>query len=486
VPGYAFAGWSGACSGFGVCVVALNADLQVTATFGAPQTGAEWAVSLTGTTSVYPADVTSDALGNAYVTGYMTGSVDFGKGSLAAQGTDAFAAKYDSAGKVVWATRLGGTNAESGEGIAVSPQGDSVFVLGHLTSAGANQFGGALTGCAAASKAVVKLNGATGAPASPAASCFGGSTTASSYATIGSRNQSPLVLKPNGNLAFGVELKGTMSFGPFPLDINGSYAHWALGELAASDFSVEHAVKVGRSGANTLMQGVASHLSDGSVVGIGQCSSGLDVPSDVPGERVANLSFGTCIVKVEDGFSPVWARTFGNLSIADGVAVASNGDVIVAGSFTGTLAYGGTGVLSAVSQGDADGYVARLKATDGSPVWARDFGDLGEDRITGVAVDWTTGNIAIVGDMSAGLDFGDGPLPYTSGKDLFFVLLDANGNTLDSRAAGLDSATPEYASAVVAKPAGGFLVLGRSAGVGATAFGLSSTTIDYTFLSSLE
>jgi hypothetical protein len=119
-------------------------------------------------------------------------------------------------------------------------------------------------------------------------------------------------------------------------------------------------------------------------------------------------------------------------------------------------------------------------------VWARDFGDLGEDRITGVAVDWTTGNIAIVGDMSAGLDFGDGPLPYTSGKDLFFVLLDANGNTLDSRAAGLDSATPEYASAVVAKPAGGFLVLGRSAGVGATAFGLSSTTIDYTFLSSLE
>jgi len=74
------------------------------------------------------------------------------------------------------------------------------------------------------------------------------------------------------------------------------------------------------------------------------------------------------------------------------------------------------------------------------------------------------------------LSVGDGALPYTSGIDLFFVPLDANGNTLESPAAGQGRRS--------ANPPGGFL-LGRSAGIGATAFGFS-TPPDYSFLAELQ
>jgi hypothetical protein len=489
VSGFAFAGWSGACSGFGVCVVAMNSDLEVTATFGQPQTGTEWAVNLTGTTGVYPAGLTSDGSGNAYVTGYMTGTVDFGKGDITAQGTDAYAAKYDSSGALAWVTRLGGANQEFGEDIAVSADGNQVFVLGHLPTAGANEFGGALTGCSASSKTIVKLDASNGAPVS--ASCFGAGTSQSSYSSSPTKTTPALVRKANGNLAFTAEIFTTQSFGSFSLQCPGGRC-WALGEVSASDLTVLKASAFANTGNGSSVApggpGIVSHPSDGTLVSAGWCY-GLGVAVEVPGQRTN--AHGVCVLKLEDGLAPIWGRVFNttalsNNSWANSAAIAANADVVVGGQFNGTLSYGGTGVNNTASVGDYDGFVVRLKASDGSPLWARSFGSAGFDRVSGVAVDWTTGNIAIVGEMSGALDFGDGPLPYTSGTDLFFVLLDESGNTLDSRAAGLDSATPEYATALVAKPAGGFLFLGRSAGIGASAFGLTSTTLDYTFLSNLQ
>jgi hypothetical protein len=488
VSGYAFAGWSGACSGFGVCVVAMSSDRVVNATFGQPPTGSEWGKSLTGTTGVYPGDVTSDGAANAYVTGYMTGTVNFGKGDLNAQGSDAFAAKYDAAGTLLWVTPLGGAGDEFGEGIAVSAQGNEVFVLGHLPTAGANEFGGPLTGCGAGSKALAKLDGATGAPLS--SSCVGAATSRSTYSSSnglagGQKTAPALVRKANGNLALGAQFSGTRDFGTNTLACP-TVTCWAVLEVSAQDLTIQRASMFRDA---LSLRGVISHPGDGSIITVGRGNNGLGLAGDVPGQRLGGQQ--AVVVKLEDTLAPVWARAFGSsngsaTTSANGGAIAANGDVIVGGEFSGELAYGGTSVGDFNPVGGADGFVVRLKASDGSPLWAVELGGAGPDRVTGVAVDWTTGNIAVVGEMSSALDFGDGPLPYTSGIDVFFVLLDADGNTLSSRSAGLDSVTPEYATGLVAKPAGGFLLLGRSAGVGATAFGLPSTTLDHTFLAGLR
>lgn len=57
-PGYAFGGWSGACTGTGSCVVTMDAAKNVTATFVLPLVNASTSGSGTGTVSSTPAGIT--------------------------------------------------------------------------------------------------------------------------------------------------------------------------------------------------------------------------------------------------------------------------------------------------------------------------------------------------------------------------------------------------------------------------------------------
>src|ERR1019366_3940005 len=78
---------------------------------------------------------TADAWGNVYVAGW-TESTDFtsvGMQSHNAGSTDAFVAKFNSAGQLVFATYLGGSGADQATGIAVDGSG-SVWVTGWTKS----------------------------------------------------------------------------------------------------------------------------------------------------------------------------------------------------------------------------------------------------------------------------------------------------------------------------------------------------------------
>lgn len=96
-----------------------------------------WAIQL-GSNSVDKAEnVKLDALGNVYVTGSFSGTVDFDPGPgaallSAAAGTDAFVAKYDNAGNYVWAVSF----AESGNstGMALSIDANTnVYATGNFS-----------------------------------------------------------------------------------------------------------------------------------------------------------------------------------------------------------------------------------------------------------------------------------------------------------------------------------------------------------------
>ena len=95
--------------------------------------------------------VVTDSAGNVYTTGSFTGTVDFDPGpatlNLTSVGLeDVFVTKSDSAGGFVWARRFGGTGADRGLGIGVTPTGSTVvtgtfsgtagFDSSSLTSAG--------------------------------------------------------------------------------------------------------------------------------------------------------------------------------------------------------------------------------------------------------------------------------------------------------------------------------------------------------------
>ncbi|MDN5864894.1 MAG: SBBP repeat-containing protein [Gammaproteobacteria bacterium] len=76
----------------------------------------------TGDDNAY--DLTTDARGNLYVSGWFSGEVDFGGTVLTSAGSfDQFIAKYDPSGELIWARSFGGPKGDGGNEIAVLADG---------------------------------------------------------------------------------------------------------------------------------------------------------------------------------------------------------------------------------------------------------------------------------------------------------------------------------------------------------------------------
>jgi hypothetical protein len=91
-----------------------------------------------------------------------------------------------------------------------------------------------------------------------------------------------------------------------------------------------------------------------------------------------------------------------------GVASDAAGNVYVAGTFTSSTIDLGGGPFTAQ---DDDIFVASYGGLLGTHRWSRSFGGVFQDSGRGIAVNQTTGNVALLGgSSSASIDFGGGPL----------------------------------------------------------------------------
>jgi hypothetical protein len=97
----------------------------------------QWAKKGAGTNNEFGGISCTDPSGNIIATGiYTSNPIQIGSFTLANMGTgtgDAFIAKYNSNGTVLWAQRLGGTNQEIISGITTDALGN-IYVLGNFSS----------------------------------------------------------------------------------------------------------------------------------------------------------------------------------------------------------------------------------------------------------------------------------------------------------------------------------------------------------------
>ena len=93
----------------------------------------QWQQLPTGPSSDAGMAAASDTNGNAYFTGWFTGTVNFGTTNMTAAGSlrDIFVARFDRAGTLLWIRQIGGVNADEGKGIGVDTNGN-VYVGGSL------------------------------------------------------------------------------------------------------------------------------------------------------------------------------------------------------------------------------------------------------------------------------------------------------------------------------------------------------------------
>lgn len=88
-----------------------------------------WAKKIGGTTTDEVRSIAVDNAGLVYITGYFGNTCDFDPGAgtqnLATSGfSDCFIAKYDASGNYTWAGKMGGTNSEEADDIAIDAAGN--------------------------------------------------------------------------------------------------------------------------------------------------------------------------------------------------------------------------------------------------------------------------------------------------------------------------------------------------------------------------
>jgi hypothetical protein len=126
------------------------------------------------------------------------------------------------------------------------------------------------------------------------------------------------------------------------------------------------------------------------------------------------------VAKFAPSGTGTWAKNFSNNSSDYGRAIAldSQGDVILAGSFAGSIDFGnGTGSKSSV--GYEDVALAKLRGSDGVALWASRYGSTFNDIAYGVAVDGAD-NIAVTGSFQTTVSFG-GTSFTANGTDIFIA-----------------------------------------------------------------
>src|SRR5438094_417283 len=159
----------------------------------------------------------------------------------------------------------------------------------------------------------------------------------------------------------------------------------------------------------------------------------------VTGKFSGTIDFGTgaltsagpssiFVAKYSAAGAPVWSRAFGGglNDVGNGVAVDSGGNVVIIGTASGTVSFGGGPIT-------ANGYtvvVAKFSPA-GAHLWSRGFGDSFSNSGNGVAVD-PSGNIAVTGAFSGQVNFGGGVLT-SAGVDIFLAKLSPTGGHLWSR-----------------------------------------------------
>ena len=267
----------------------------------------------------------------------------------------------------------------------------------------------------------------------------------------------------SGNVAFGGGFEGTLSFGGAgaPLTAVGNI------DVFVVELDPDGGYLWGKSfGAAGQYQELDSVAVDGagSVVIGGVAAGGVDFGS--------GPATGYYIAKFRHSGAYAWSTAFSAVCTESSptLAVDGQGNVVLAGCFTGTTSFGGH-PLTSRSGGDA--FVAKYDPS-GMYLWSNDFpamvetGGSGSDVSSGgLAIDGC-GNIFILGSFgaetgSATIDFGTGTL--ASGVDsLFLAQLDPQGNAVWADEFVSPTEQSLFPSALVADGSGGVTLASGLAG----------------------
>lgn len=385
-----------------------------------------WAKAIGGSSADQSQDISMDATGNIYVTGFFGGTVDFDPGSgtdnLSSAGArDVFVLKLDSAGDYLWARVFGGPNDDLPRSIEVSPSGE-VHTTGYFLGT-ANFDPGAAT---------FNLNAIGGRDIFvQKMDASGNFLWAKSFGGTSNDQGQGISVDAQGNVLTTGIFSDSVDFDPdsgvFSLIAAGNEDIFVHKLDASGNFLWARALSGGAT-----EQGYSIDVDVmGNVYTAGSFGGSVDFD---PGPGMSILSsggsFDAFVQKMDSAGNYLWAKAFGgnNTIQAFDIAVDDAGDVLTTGSFGGSLDFDpDTGSFNLTSAGSVDIFVQKLSSS-GQFQWAASAGGSGPDAGGGIFYDGNN-NVYITGYFSDSADFDPGAGSLNIGSegslDIFVQKLNA-------------------------------------------------------------
>lgn len=286
--------------------------------------------------------IATDSDGNVYVTGLFLGSMTFGGTTLTTSGSglfsDAFLAKLDSSGVAQWSKSfVGGTNdGESSRAVAVST--GKVAIVGDYQGS-INLGGGALLAAGGIDMFVAEFNAA------------GDHVWSKAFGDVADQFGRSVAYDTQGNVLVTGDAQGTVDFGGGPKIAQGNPSAF-VAKLGAGG---EHVYSFSFGDGASSGVGITA-APDGGAVVTGDFQGSIDFGGG-PLESPSNDDVFVARLDAQGGH--LWSHRFGDelAQHARAVAVDASGNVILTGYYSGTMTFGEMVLTNA---GIFDAYAAKL------------------------------------------------------------------------------------------------------------------------------
>jgi hypothetical protein len=370
-----------------------------------------WSKRFGGNADMELVSVSVDSTDNIYLSGYYTGSTNFGGGSLVSAGSnDGYIAKLSSTGVYTWANSFGGAGDDGSYGAAIVS--DSVYgpmvVVGGSFSATA-RFGGtaALTSAGDYDGFVVAYLASTGAY-----------TWAHRFGGTGYDSANAIAARGNAVVVAGTAT-GSINTGNGTLTTAYAGSDALLGAFS-TDGTALWSSQYGGTGTDDLWAVAIDINSNIHIAGTFQTSGNFGGQSPLTGASSYVMVAG----QYTSAGAYSWAQSLDSLAGGTmspfAITVDSIGTTYVAGAFKGTLANGAGG--TAVSTGAYDGFLVALTPSTTAPSlkWLRSYAGPGTEGASGLALS-SSGSVLASGFFDTSIDFGAGAVAAVGASDMFLV-----------------------------------------------------------------
>ena len=373
--------------------------------------------------------------GSVYWAGFFTGVATWDGGANpdaeveVFSDFDAFLAKYDAGGNLLWVRQAGGVDQDTGDGVAVDFAGNAYLVGGFE---GAGTFGGeTLTSSGSSDGFIAKYDPDGNVLWARQA---GGADGDKTYDVALGNAGDPVVVG---------QFRGVATFGAIPLQSAGQTDVYVV-RYSGADGTVQWASQIGADGAE-YGRGVAVTAA-GTVYATGGFENSILVGSDV----LTSAGFTDVFVaQLDPDGGLVWGRRAGGDGFDFGESVATNSVYAYA---TGYVDGDGTfGDEPFTTAGGQDGYLLAYDPA-GNLNEAAVIGGTNRDNGTGIGVNIEADVYALAGFFRGTIAPGGQPLTSAGSNDGFVVQNPLFG------LAGAEDAAPSAAfalSAAVPNPAHG-------------------------------